>query len=104
MTIRSWSIATLLLAAIACPVCAVSGQRAGSPQHLNAIDVFDLAGRAFADGRDADALKLYDALSRDPDVEVRSEALFRKGTTLDAASRKRVADMLAADYNVKLGD
>jgi tetratricopeptide (TPR) repeat protein len=91
VTIRSWSIATLLLAAIACPVCAVSGQRAGSPQHLNAIDVFDLAGRAFADGRDADALKLYDALSRDPDVEVRSEALFRKGQLLASRERWREA-------------
>lgn len=86
MTIRYWLVTTLLLAAAACPAGAVSGQTGDAPKHLNAIDVFDLAGRAVADGRDGDALKLYDALSRDPDVEVRSEALFRKGQLL--ASRK----------------
>lgn len=91
MTTRSWPAAALLLAVIAFPVGAVSGQMVGSPQHLNAMDVFELAGRAVADGRDADALKLYDALSHDPDVEVRSEALFRKGQLLASRQRWREA-------------
>ncbi|RYD27719.1 MAG: hypothetical protein EOP89_04150 [Lysobacteraceae bacterium] len=59
--------------------------------NLGAIDVFDLAERAGVDGHDAEALKLYDALSHDPDVEVRSEALFRKGQLLASRQRWREA-------------
>lgn len=33
-----------------------------------------------------------------------AEALFRKGTTLDADSRKRVAEMLMTEFKVKLGE
>ncbi|MGR6331196.1 surface lipoprotein assembly modifier [Sphingomonas sp. XXL09] len=80
-----------LLAATVCPVGAASAQTDAGPAHLGAVDVFDLAGRAAAEGRDADALKLYDALSHDPDVEVRSEALFRKGQLLAAQERWREA-------------
>jgi hypothetical protein len=91
VTIRYGLVAALLLAAIACPAGAASSQTGEEPRHLNAIDVFDLAGRAVADRRDADALKLYDALSHDPDVEVRSEALFRKGQLLATRERWREA-------------
>lgn len=91
MTTRSWRAAALTLAAVACPAGAAFGQTGEAPAHLKAVDVFDLAGRAAADGRDADALALYDALSHDPDIEVRSEALFRKGQLLAARERWREA-------------
>lgn len=59
--------------------------------HLQAIDVFDLAARATAAGRIDEALKLYDALTRDRDLEIRSEARFRKGELLAAHGRWREA-------------
>ncbi|MEO7691912.1 MAG: surface lipoprotein assembly modifier [Sphingomonas sp.] len=49
---------------------------------LSATDVFVAAEQAKASGHTAEALVLYDALSRDPDLEVRSEARFRKGMLL----------------------
>lgn len=68
-----------------------SGPARAPTAHLAAVDVFDLAARAADDGRDDDALKLYQALSRDPDVEIRSEALFRKGQLLATRHRYREA-------------
>lgn len=59
--------------------------------HLGAVDVFDAATRAAAAGRTDEALNLYDALTHDPDVEIRSEARFRKGQLLAAHHRIREA-------------
>jgi tetratricopeptide (TPR) repeat protein len=49
---------------------------------LSAVDVFAAAEDAKAAGRPDDALILFDALARDPDAEIRAEALFRKGMLL----------------------
>lgn len=82
----AWSLA----ASLASPGVATA-QTVPPTAHVGAIDVFDLAARAADDGRDADALKLYDALSHDPDADIRSEALFRKGQLLAARKRWREA-------------
>ncbi|HEX4737184.1 MAG TPA: surface lipoprotein assembly modifier [Allosphingosinicella sp.] len=49
---------------------------------LSAVQLFDAAERAKQAGRTADALALYDALTRDPDAEIRAEARFRRGMLL----------------------
>lgn len=59
--------------------------------HLDAVDVFDAAARAASAGRIAEALKLYDALAQDPNVDIRSEARFRKGQLLASQHRFREA-------------
>lgn len=48
-------------------------------KNLSAADLFELADRARTKGNHAEAAKLYDALSNDPDADVRAEARFRKG-------------------------
>ena len=53
-----------------------------SVRHLSATDLFALAEQARTARRFDDALKLYDALSKDPDGQVRAEARFRKGMML----------------------
>lgn len=58
---------------------------------LSAVGVFDLAARAEAAGRPADAEALYRALTGDPDIEIRSEARFRLGMLLDRIGRPRDA-------------
>lgn len=45
-------------------------------------------------GHWAEAMAIYDALMRDPDLEVRTEARFRKGTLLAARKRYREAATL----------
>lgn len=59
--------------------------------HLSAIELFTVADHMRAQGRAEDALTIYDALSHDPDVEIRSEARFRKGMMLADAKRYREA-------------
>lgn len=49
---------------------------------LSATDVFVAAEQAKAAGQAAEALALYDALTHDPDAEIRAEARFRKGMLL----------------------
>lgn len=58
---------------------------------LSAVDVFAAADRARAEKRDADALTLYEALTHDPDAEVRAEARFREGSLLAALKRYAAA-------------
>lgn len=60
---------------------------------VGALDVFDLAARAANEGRVDDALAFYDALTRDHDLDIRSEARFRKGQLL--ASRRRFREAAA---------
>lgn len=62
--------------------------------HLDAVDVFDAAARAVTAGRVADALKLYDALMQDQNIDIRSEARFRRGRLL--ASEHRFHEAAAA--------
>ncbi|HEX4694428.1 surface lipoprotein assembly modifier [Sphingomonas sp.] len=54
---------------------------------LSATDLFALAERDVAADHPADALAIYTALARDPDLEVRSEARFREGMLLGALKR-----------------
>jgi hypothetical protein len=54
---------------------------------LHAPDLFALAERDVNADRPADALAIYVALARDPDIEVRSEARFRRGMLLGALKR-----------------
>jgi len=54
---------------------------------LGAPDLFALAERNVNADRPADALAIYAALTRDPDIEVRSEARFRRGMLLGALKR-----------------
>jgi tetratricopeptide (TPR) repeat protein len=77
--------------AFACSAGAALAQSVTPGSHLGAVDVFDLAARAADVGQIDEALKLYDALSNDPDVEIRCEALFRKGQLLASQQRLREA-------------
>jgi tetratricopeptide (TPR) repeat protein len=61
---------------------------------LTAIDLFAAADRAQAAGQVEETLKIYDALSRDPDSDIRAEARFRKGKLL--ARLKRYAEAATA--------
>jgi tetratricopeptide (TPR) repeat protein len=58
------------------------------------VDVFAAADEAKAAHRADDALALYDALTHDPDAEIRAEARFRKGMLL--AETKQYADAAVA--------
>lgn len=60
-------------------------------EHLSAPQLFSMADGARAAGRTDDALAMYDALTRDPDPEVRAEARFRKGMMLAELKRYREA-------------
>lgn len=57
---------------------------------LSAAQLFDLAEQARAAGRAADAETIYTALTRDPNIDIRSEARFRLGMML--AEHQRHAD------------
>jgi len=86
MSLRAaYTLAALCMAWAAMPALAQE-TRSG----LSATDLFAAAEEAKATNRSADALALYDALTRDPDVEIRAEARFRKGMLL--ASEKHYAD------------
>ncbi|WP_126174309.1 surface lipoprotein assembly modifier [Altericroceibacterium xinjiangense] len=56
-------------------------------ENLRATDLFALAAEAAAKGQSDDPLTLYNALSRDPDIEIRTEARFRKGQLLESLGR-----------------
>lgn len=72
---------------IAAAVLPTSATAQDARPRLSAIELFELADRARAEGRDEDALALYTALTRDPDLEIRTEARFRKGMLLSALGR-----------------
>ena len=59
--------------------------------NLSSVDVFTLAEQEQANGHFDAALTLYDALSKDPDDQVRAEARFRKGMLLSRLKRWRDA-------------
>ncbi|MFJ6023060.1 surface lipoprotein assembly modifier [Brevundimonas sp. NPDC092305] len=58
-----------------------------TPSDLTPAQVFQLAEARAAAGAVEDASVLYDALSRDPDPEIRAEARYRKGLLLADAGR-----------------
>ncbi|MFN3946323.1 MAG: surface lipoprotein assembly modifier [Allosphingosinicella sp.] len=103
---RQGRCARLALAAAgaACAVLPASTGAAAAQttlERLSAADLFDLAGEALRDGRVEDAFAIYDALSRDPDPDVRAEARFRKGMTL--AELRRFAEA-AAEFRAILDE
>lgn len=59
--------------------------------NLSSVEVFELADRARAAGRIEDAAGFYDALSHDPNGDVRAEARFRKGMMFADLRRYRDA-------------
>ncbi|MBN8829746.1 MAG: DUF560 domain-containing protein [Sphingomonadales bacterium] len=61
---------------------------------LSAAQLFDIADQARVAGRIEDAEAIYLALSRDPQIEIRSEARFRLGLLL--AGQKRYTDAALA--------
>ena len=69
------------------PVAAPAAVR----DHLSAVELFGLADEARTAGRADQAETLYDALSHDPDPEIRAEALFRKGMMLGEQKKYRRA-------------
>lgn len=82
------SCSTVILAA-ATPTGA-RGQQTG----LSPTKLFGLADEERAAGRIADAEIIYRALTKDPDIEIRSEARFRLGMML--ADQKRYRDAATA--------
>lgn len=72
----------LLLSFVASPAVGQEVQR-----DLSAIDVFQAAAQAQAEGRTAEAIAFYVALESDADIEVRTEARFRKGMLLATTGR-----------------
>lgn len=83
---QRWVAGLLAIATAWAPGVAPAQER-----RVDAVDLFALAGQAAEGGRTDEALQLYDALSQDPDVEVRSEARFRKGQLLAGLHRYREA-------------
>lgn len=75
------------LAAAALLVLATPATAQDRWENLSAAEVFSLAETARASGETDDALALYDGLSRDPDIEIRTEARFRKGMLLSQLGR-----------------
>ncbi len=56
-------------------------------ENLSAVDLFTLADTALENGELETAVTFYDALTQDADIEVRTEARFRKGMVLANAGR-----------------
>lgn len=85
---------TLALAAalaIASSAPTIPSQPQQPARELSAVDVFELADRARAEGRPDEAVIFYNALMQDENADVRAEARFRKGMMLAEAKRYREA-------------
>lgn len=80
------ALGRLLLAAAAGIACAPAGAQVRL-ENLSAIDLFELADEARASAQLEDAAALYDALVQDPDIQIRTEARFRKGMMFADAGR-----------------
>jgi len=82
-----WVPALLLVLISGWPAEALPDDNTAPQTRLGAVDVFELAGRSAVAGRFAEALSFYDALMHDSDLEIRSEARFRKGQLLVSLGR-----------------
>jgi hypothetical protein len=83
--------AFLLAAAVAGGAVPLTG---GTPVHLSATQLFDFAEQAKAAGRTDAATRALEALTHDPDVEIRTEARFRLAMLLLGAGKDRNAAVL----------
>lgn len=81
--------ASLLAAALFAAASTARGQTV--EQGLGAAQMMALAEQALGSGRAEDALTILDALTRDTDLEIRTEARFRKGMLLGELGRPREA-------------
>ncbi|MEG3123549.1 tetratricopeptide repeat protein [Sphingomonas sp. GB1N7] len=79
---------------IALQSASVCDDTAVQTQKLQAVEVFALADRALREDRSAEAEALYLALTRDPDLEIRTEARFRLGMILAGQKRYRDAALV----------
>ena len=75
---------------LACAAAPVAAQKAVSSE-LSAPQLFELAESAEADGRPADAEAMLRALTRDPEIEIRTEARFRLALLLERLKRQAEA-------------
>lgn len=81
-------IAAVLLVAVLTSGTAVASEPGQETvKGLSAVDLFNAADRARADGRNDEAIAFYNALTKDPDTEVRAEARFRLGMLLSELDR-----------------
>jgi hypothetical protein len=71
-----------------------SGRQSQTVTGLQAIDLFHIAARAQQAGNAALAEKAYDALAKDPDIEIRTEARFRHAMLLAAMNKQAGAAVL----------
>jgi tetratricopeptide (TPR) repeat protein len=86
-------IAVLMVVATTTARADPPGEAAPPTTVYSATELFALAETAQRDGRIADAEALFDALSHDPAVEVRSEARYRLGRMLSDIGRHADAAM-----------
>lgn len=73
------------------PPAASAGPQSVRIENLSPVAMFALADRARAANRIDDAVGFYDALSHDPNPDIRAEARFRKGMMLAGLRRYRDA-------------
>jgi hypothetical protein len=93
MTGPSRHIIAFLSIAVPCALAPVARAQDAPPakvEGLKAVDLFGIADQALAAKRPRDAEVIYRALTRDPDIEIRSEARFRLAMLL--AEQRRFAD------------
>jgi hypothetical protein len=65
--------------AVSAPAAAIE---AATRSGLSAAQMFEIAGQAVGDADNAAAITIYEALARDPDIDVRCEARYRHGQLL----------------------
>lgn len=73
---------------------AISGDRPPAKVKMTAPALFELATRAEQNGENRLAEQAYEALARDPDADVRAEAMFRHGRLLANAGELTKAAVL----------
>lgn len=95
-------LVALALALLLAP--AIPARAATIATHLSAVDMFHIADQAIQKGKYADAEAIYDALAKDPNVEVRTEARYRHAVMLAGRKRfKEAAVLLRAILDEKPG-
>ena len=90
----SVAIAALVAATLPPTTPAPSGDQAEAVSGLNAAQMFRAAEQLVAENRRADAEKLLEALSEDPDLAVRNEARFRLAKLREGDGKRAEAAVL----------
>jgi tetratricopeptide (TPR) repeat protein len=97
--VRQCEAALALALAAASTAASATEMAAVSPSNhrsiaTNASTMFQLADSLTKSGQSEQAAKLFDLLARDPDAEIRSEALFRQAQLLEADGKDRAAAVM----------